>query len=126
MQVTLLKSKIHRASVTEVDLEYEGSCAIDADLLEASGLREYERIELYNVANGERFATYAIQEAAGSGRVAVNGAAAHKAAVGDQVIICAYCQLDAQEARDHRPRIVRVDAANRILEKTNGSAHRVA
>ena len=119
MQLTLLKSKIHRATVTEADLEYEGSCAIDADLLEASGLRPYERIEIYNLTNGERFATYAIRAEAGSGTISMNGAAAHKAGVGDQVIICAYCGLAVEEAEGHEPQIAWVDAANRI-HRTHG------
>ncbi|HKJ87217.1 MAG TPA: aspartate 1-decarboxylase, partial [Gammaproteobacteria bacterium] len=106
MQVTLLKSKIHRATVTHADLEYEGSCAIDADLLEASGLCEYERVEIYNVTNGERFATYAIRGERGSGVISMNGAAAHKATVGDLVILCAYAGLERGEAEEHQPRIV--------------------
>lgn len=126
MQITLLKGKIHRASVTEVDLEYEGSCAVDADLLEASGMREYERIEIYNLANGERFATYTLKAEAGSGRVAVNGAAAHKASVSDQLILCAYCLLETEEAEGHQPRIVRVDGSNHILETDPVRSHRVA
>ncbi|MEF8794467.1 aspartate 1-decarboxylase [Thiohalorhabdus sp.] len=119
MQLTLLKSKIHRATVTESDLEYEGSCAIDADLLEAAGLHPYERVEIYNLTNGERFATYAIRAEAGSGTLSMNGAAAHKAGVGHQVILCAYCGLSAEEAAEHEPRIVWVDQANRI-RRTHG------
>jgi len=121
MQLTLLKSKIHRATVTQADLEYEGSCAIDADLLKASGLRQYERIEIYNLTNGERFATYAIHAEAGSGTISMNGAAAHKAGVGDLVIICAYGGLGEEEAEAHEPRIVWVDADNRI-RRTHGEA----
>lgn len=120
MQLTLLKSKIHRATVTEAELEYEGSCAIDADLLKASGLRPYERIEIYNLANGERFATYAIRAAAGSGTISMNGAAAHKAGVGEQVIICAYAGLTEEEAERHEPRIVWVDETNRIHRTQGG------
>ena len=93
MQLTLLKAKIHRASVTHAELHYEGSCAIDGRLLDISGIREYERIEIYNVNNGERFATYAIRAEEGSGVISVNGAAAHKAQPGDLVIICAYGAL---------------------------------
>ena len=119
MQLTLLKSKIHRATVTQADLEYEGSCAIDSDLLEASGLRPYERIEIYNLSNGERFATYAIRAEAGSGTISMNGAAAHKAGTGDQVIICAYCGLAVEEAEGYEPRILWVDADNRI-RRTHG------
>jgi aspartate 1-decarboxylase len=114
MHLTLLKAKIHRASVTHAELHYEGSCAIDGHLLDAAGIREYERIEIYNIANGERFATYAIRGEEGSGVISVNGAAAHKAAVGDLVIICAYGQCDEAEAAAFRPRLVYVDAGNRI------------
>ncbi|HID83264.1 MAG TPA: aspartate 1-decarboxylase, partial [Thiotrichales bacterium] len=90
MVLTLLKSKLHRATVTHAELEYEGSCAIDASLMDAANIREYERIEIYNVSNGERFNTYAIRAEAGSGIISVNGAAAHKANVDDIVIICTY------------------------------------
>ncbi|MDT8438547.1 MAG: aspartate 1-decarboxylase [Wenzhouxiangellaceae bacterium] len=114
MQLNLLKAKIHRATVTHAELDYEGSCAIDDDLLDAAGIREYEQVHIYNIANGERFVTYAIRAEAGSGIISVNGAAAHKASPGDLVIICAYCSLDAAEAARHRPRLVYPDAANRI------------
>ncbi|MFP4561359.1 MAG: aspartate 1-decarboxylase [Thiohalorhabdus sp.] len=125
MQLTLLKSKIHRATVTDANLDYEGSCAIDADLLEASGLREYERVEIYNVTNGERFATYAIRGERGSGVISMNGAAAHKASVGDLVILCAYAGLAEEEAEEHQPRIVWVDERNRI-RRTSGVPGRAA
>jgi aspartate 1-decarboxylase len=114
MQLNLLKAKIHRATVTHAELHYEGSCAIDDRLLEASGIREYEQIHIYNVNNGERFVTYAIRAEAGSGVISVNGAAAHKADVGDLLIICAYGQYDAAEADRHAPRLVYPDADNRI------------
>ncbi|MBS7458714.1 aspartate 1-decarboxylase [Coralloluteibacterium stylophorae] len=114
MQLTLLKGKIHRASVTHAELHYEGSCAIDANLLELSGIREYERIEIYNIANGKRFATYAIRAEAGSGIISVNGAAAHQAGVGDLVIICAYAGMDEAEAAAFKPRLVYVDRENRM------------
>lgn len=114
MQLTLLKAKIHRASVTHAELHYEGSCAIDANLLELSGIREYERIEIYNINNGERFATYAIRGEAGSGVISVNGAAAHKAGVGDLVIICAYGALDEAEVAAFKPKLVYVDRQNRM------------
>jgi aspartate 1-decarboxylase len=115
MILTLLKAKLHQARVTHAELEYEGSCAIDAALLEAAGILEYEQIQVYNLANGERFTTYAIRAERGSGIVSVNGAAAHKAAPGDRVIVCAYAQLDAAEARRFKPRLVYLDAANRIV-----------
>ncbi|WP_297529347.1 aspartate 1-decarboxylase [Thiohalobacter sp.] len=114
MQLTLLKAKLHKAHVTHSELEYEGSCAIDSALLDAAGIREYERIEIYNLANGERFSTYAIRAQAHSGIISVNGAAAHRAAPGDRVIICAYAMLDEQEAANFRPTLVYLDADNRI------------
>jgi aspartate 1-decarboxylase len=114
MEITLLKSKLHQARVTHSELEYEGSCAIDENLLEAAGIREFEQIDLYNLANGERFTTYAIRGEAGSGVISVNGAAAHKASPGDRVIICAYARMSEAEADAFRPRLVYVDAANRI------------
>jgi len=98
MQITLLKSKLHHARVTHSELEYEGSCAIDSALLEAACIREYEQIQIYNLANGERFTTYAIRAEKGSGIISINGAAAHKAAPGDRIIICTYTVLSEQEA----------------------------
>lgn len=114
MILNMLKAKIHRATTTHAELDYEGSCAIDEKLLEASGILEYEQIHIYNVANGERFVTYAIRAESGSGIISVNGAAAHKASPGDLLIICAYGQVDAAEAAAHRPRLVYPDADNRI------------
>ena len=114
MQLTVLKAKIHRASVTHAELHYEGSCAIDGRLLELSGIREFEQVHLYNINNGERFVTYAIRAEAGSGIISVNGAAAHKAQPGDLVIICAYGQLDEAAAAEHKPRLVYVDRDNRL------------
>ena len=120
MLLTLLKAKIHRASVTHAELHYEGSCAIDSRLLDLSGILENERVEIYNINNGERFATYAIRAEAGSGIISVNGAAAHKAQPGDLVIICAYGQLEADEAAKHKPKLVYVDQQNRLTH-TNES-----
>ena len=114
MYLTLLKSKLHQARVTHSELEYEGSCAIDGALLEAAGIREYEQIQIYNLANGERFITYAIRAQDGSGIVSVNGAAAHKAAPGDRVIICTYASMDAVEAAGFKPTLIYLDADNRI------------
>lgn len=111
---TMLKAKIHRVSVTRVELHYEGSCAIDAALLDASGIREYEQIHIYNIDNGERFVTYAIRAERGSGVISVNGAAAHKASVGHKLIIAAYAGFDRQELAGYRPRLVYVDAQNAI------------
>lgn len=117
MQLTLLKAKLHRACVTHSELEYEGSCAIDGNLLQAAGIREYEQIHIYNVANGERFVTYAIRAEDGSNIISVNGAAAHKASPGDRVIICAYTRLDADEVDSFKPRLVYLDEHNHITHQ---------
>jgi len=114
MLVTMLKCKLHRATVTECDLHYEGSISIDRKLIEASGLLINERVEIYNVDNGERFATYVIEGKKGSGVIGLNGAAARKACVGDKLIICAYAQMSPEEAKTHSPAIVIVGARNRI------------
>ena len=114
MQLTLLKTKLHRACVTHSELEYEGSCAIDSKLLDAAGIHEYEQIQIYNVANGERFTTYAIRAEAGSNIISVNGAAAHKASPGDRIIICAYTTLDEKEVADFKPTLVYLDEHNDI------------
>lgn len=111
---TMLKGKIHRVTTTHSELQYEGSCAIDAVLLEAAGIREYEQIDIYNVTNGERFTTYAIRGDDGSGIISVNGAAARKAAPGDLLIIASYGVLSEDELRYFQPRLVYVDARNRI------------
>lgn len=116
MQLTLLKSKLHRACVTHSELEYEGSCAIDSNFLEAAGIREYEQIHIYNVANGERFTTYAIRAEAGSQIISVNGAAAHKASPGDRVIICTYAVLDTEEIADFKPMLVYLNEKNDIID----------
>lgn len=114
MQRTLLKSKLHRVRTTAVELEYEGSCAIDENLLDAADIREYEQIQVYNVSNGERFTTYAIRGERGSGMISVNGAAAHKASVGDVLIIATYAVYNEIELTRYQPKLVYVDADNRI------------
>lgn len=119
MEITLLKCKLHKATVTLTELEYEGSCAIDADLLAAAGIHEYEQIHIYNLNNGERFTTYAIQAEAGSGVISVNGAAAHKANPGDRVIICCYARLQPQEVAAFKPTLVYVDADNKIIRTSS-------
>jgi aspartate 1-decarboxylase len=113
---TMLKSKIHRARVTQVDLDYEGSVAIDRSLLEASDILPFEKVEVLNVNNGARFSTYAIEGEANSGIIGINGAAARLVAKGDIVIILSYCQAPDDEAVNTIPRIVRVDSRNRIVE----------
>lgn len=122
VQLNVLKAKIHRASTTHAELHYEGSCAIDGDLLDASGIHEYEQIHIYNVNNGQRFITYAIRAEEGSGIISVNGAAAHRAAVGDLLIICAYALIDQNQIADHTPTLVYVDAGNRITHSKNAIA----
>jgi len=119
MEITLLKSKLHQATVTLTELEYEGSCAIDADLLSAAGINEYEQIHIYNLNNGNRFTTYAIQAEAGSGVISVNGAAAHQANKGDRVIICCYARLLPQEVANFKPTLVYLDGANQIMRTSN-------
>lgn len=114
MNLSMLKAKIHRATVTRAELHYEGSLAIDGRLLDAAGILEYEQIHVYNVGNGERFVTYAIRAEEGSGEISVNGAAAHRARPGDLVIICAYATMPAAEAAGFAPRLVYVDERNRI------------
>jgi len=115
MQLTLLKCKLHRACVTHAEVDYEGSCAIDEELMGFAGIREYEQIQIYNVTNGERFTTYAIRAEAGSRVISVNGAAAHKASPGDRVIICAYAAMDEAEAEAFKPSLVYLDERNRVL-----------
>jgi aspartate 1-decarboxylase len=114
MQRTMLKSKIHRATVTHAELEYEGSCAIDEDLLDAADIREYQQIDIYNVTNGERFSTYAIRAERASGVISVNGAAARRAQVGDTLIIAPYAVYNELEVQRHQPDLVYVDGRNRI------------
>ena len=119
MQITLLKSKLHRVSTTHAELHYEGSCAIDGNLLATAGIRDYEQIQIYNIANGMRFTTYAIRAEAGTGIISVNGAAAHKANVGDLLIICTYASMSEQEAETFLPKLVYVDGKNNITGTKN-------
>ncbi len=122
----MMKSKLHRVCVTHAELEYEGSVAVDSKLLDAADIREYERVEIYNLKNGERFSTYAIRAEAGSGIISVNGAAAHKADPGDIVIICAYAEYEERELVNFKPRLVYVDANNRITHTRNAIPVQVA
>ena len=115
MQLTLLKGKIHRATITQCDLNYEGSISVDASLLERAGILAHEQVDVLNINNGERFTTYAIPAPAGSGSIGVNGAAARLAQKGDLVIIVAYARMEEAEAKSFQPRVVLVDAANRPL-----------
>lgn len=126
MQRTMLRAKLHRVHATHSEPDYEGSVAIDARLLEAADIREYERIEVYNLKNGERFSTYAIRAEAGSGIISVNGAAAHKAAPGDILIICSYGVFEEKELLHFKPRLVYVDARNRITHTRHAIPVQVA
>lgn len=126
MLQTILKAKLHRACVTHAELDYEGSCAIDENLLEAAGIREYEQIHIYNIANGERFITYAIRAEAGSRIISVNGAAAHKANPGDRIIICSYAALNQQELTAFKPTLVYLDEQNHITHSRNNIPLQVA
>ncbi len=119
MQRTMLKSKLHRVHVTHSELHYEGSCAIDENLLEAANISEYEQIHLYNVTNGERFSTYAIRADRNTGIISVNGAAAHKAAPGDIMIIASYANYNELELQKFSPQLVYVDNQNRIQSQRN-------
>jgi aspartate 1-decarboxylase len=112
---SLLKSKIHRVAVTHCELHYEGSCAIDENLLEAANIVENEQIHIWNIDNGERFVTYAIKGQRGSGMISVNGSAARRAAVGDLIIIAAFAQVHEEQVAVHKPRLVFVDEANRQM-----------
>jgi aspartate 1-decarboxylase len=117
MQREMLLGKIHRAKVTHCELHYEGSCAIDENLLEASGIVEFQRIDIYVIDNGERFSTYAIKGERGSGMISLNGAAARRAQKGDLVIIATYGMLDDTEVATFQPKLVFVDDNNRMVEK---------
>jgi aspartate 1-decarboxylase len=119
MQRTMLKSKLHRVTVTHSELDYEGSCAIDDTLLEAANIREYEQISIYNVSNGERFSTYAIRAERDSGIISINGAAAHKAAPSNIIIIASYANYNELELEKFSPQLVYVDDKNCIQSQRN-------
>jgi len=110
----MLRAKVHRIAVTECDLEYEGSLTLDRHLMDACGMVPFERIDVYDVDNGNRFSTYLIEGRAGSGACCVNGAAAHLVEVGDKLILAAYCSVEEHEVAAHRPRIVLIGEGNRI------------
>lgn len=122
MQRTLLKSKLHRVTTTHSELHYEGSCAIDENLLEAADILENEQIVIWNVNNGERFTTYAIRAERGSGIISVNGSAARRAAPGDLLIIASFANYDEAEIAGHKPKLIYADAQNRIARTGDGIA----
>ena len=123
---TMLQGKLHRVKVTQADLHYEGSCAIDQDFLDASGILEYEAIDIYNVDNGQRFSTYAIVAERGSRIISVNGAAARLACVGDKLIICSYVQMAEAEARTHKPKVAYFEGDNQLQRQANAIPVQVA
>jgi len=115
MQRTFLKAKLHRVTVTACEVDYEGSCEIDGVLLDAAGIGSFEQIQIYNINNGNRFTTYAIRGKDNSGVISVNGAAAHKANVGDLLIIAAYAQYDEQALKSYAPKLCYVDDSNTLV-----------
>lgn len=119
MLTTLLKGKLHMAAVTQAELWYDGSCAIDQNLVELAGLREFEQIDIYNVSNGERFTTYVILAERGSGTISMNGAAARRVQKGDRVIIAAYGQFTEAEAQAYKPKLVYLNEDNSVERSTN-------
>ncbi|MBQ9262231.1 MAG: aspartate 1-decarboxylase [Prevotella sp.] len=123
MELTLLKAKIHRATVTQADLDYVGSITIDSNLLAESGIMEYEMVAIADIDNGSRFETYVIAGEAGSGIICLNGAAAKCVNVGDKVIIMAYAQMTPDEAKSHKPTVLFVDDSNKIVRKANYEKH---
>ena len=126
MQRVMLKSKLHRVSVTHSELEYEGSCAIDVSLLEAANIKEYEQISIYNITNGQRFTTYAIQAEKNSGIISINGAAAHKAGLGDKLIIATFANYNEIELEKYQPLLIYVDHQNKITITKNSIAMQLA
>ena len=126
MQRIMLKSKLHRVTTTHADLNYEGSCAIDENLLEASNIVENERIDIWNVTNGERFSTYAIRAERGSGIISINGSAARRAMPGDLLIIASFANYDEKEIAAHKPIIIIVDAKNRVVKKEDSTPTQMA
>ena len=116
MKRVLLNSKLHRLNVTQVEIDYEGSCALDTHFIHAAKMSEYEKVEIYNVTNGERFSTYLIAAEAGSKTVSINGAAAHKASPEDIIIICSYASMPEDQVLNHKPTLVYFDKTNEIVE----------
>lgn len=123
MELTMLKSKIHRATVVQAELDYIGSITVDQDLLDASGILEYEKVQIVNINNGSRFETYTISGEAGSGLICLNGAAARHVQVGDKIIIMCYAQVTAEEAKQHQPQVVFVDDNNQVSRITRYEKH---
>ena len=123
MTLEMLHGKIHRATVTQADLNYVGSITVDRDLLEASGICEYQKVQIVDIDNGNRFETYTIAGEPGSGLICLNGAAARCVSVGDKLIIMSYCACDDEEAKQHKPKVVFVDENNKPVRITNYEKH---
>ena len=123
MQIEVLKSKIHRAHVTQAELHYVGSITIDERLMQAAGLIEYEKVDVVDIENGQRLTTYVIRGEAGSGVICLNGAAARLVAVGDHVIIMSYCTMSPEEAKGHKPDVVLVGEDNTVFRTISGEEH---
>ena len=119
MKINILKSKLHRATITDVHLDYEGSCAIDTNILQASGINEYEMIHIYNLNNGNRFSTYAIKAEKNTGLITLNGAAAFKGKKNDLVIICAYAQINESAVSKHKPKLIYFKKTQILLIQLN-------
>lgn len=126
MYTVMLKAKLHMARVTHAVLDYEGSCAIDGELLDMAGIRENEQIQIYNVENGQRFTTYAIRGEEGSRLISVNGAAAHLASVADRVIICSYGHYSDAELDDHKPALIYLQEGNVVSHTSHAIPVQVA
>ena len=116
MLLTMMKGKIHRAVVTQADMHYEGSISIDKDLLKRADILPNEQVDILNITNGERFTTYAIEAPAGSKIFGLNGAAARRVQIGDKIIIIAYCQMEADKAKNYKPKVVLLDADNNLIK----------
>jgi len=116
MQIKLLKSKIHRAKVTDANLDYEGSIAIDSDLMKAANIKDYEKVHVLDITNGARLETYVIPDSPGSKSICINGAAAHLINRGDRVIILSYCSIDCDDLNNHKPKIIRLNEQNNIID----------
>ena len=123
MNITLLKGKIHRATVVQAELDYVGSITVDEELMEAAGIIEYEQVQIFDVNNGSRFSTYVIAGERGSGMICLNGAAARQVSVGDKIIIMCYAQMTPEEAAVHAPKVVFVDDSNRVSKITRYEKH---
>ena len=123
MQINMLKSKIHRATVVQSELDYVGSITVDEDLMDASGIYEYEKVQIADVNNGNRLETYVIAGERGSGMICLNGAAVHMVSLGDKIIIMSYAQMEPSEIKNNKPKVVFVDDENKITRVTNYEKH---